>query len=125
MPKRTILAALMILGGGLSAEGAGCVKADPRIESVAPAAGPAGIYAEITGRGFGKDNTVTVGGIVIRHVAVASSVAIACTTAADCRSGVVQTLKVRIPRKLKHGSQRIVVTSGGTASNAASFTVTR
>lgn len=125
MPKRALLAALMILAGGLSAEGAGCVQADPRIESVAPASGPAGIYAEITGRGFGKDNTVTIGGIVIRHVAVASSAAIACTTAADCRPGIVQTLKVRIPRKLKRGSQKIVVTSGGTASNTASFAVTR
>ena len=125
MPRRAILVALMILGGGLSAEGAGCVQADPRIESVAPAAGPAGIYAKITGRGFGKDNTVTIGGIVIRHVAVASSEVIDCSTMTDCRPGLVQTLKVRIPKKLKDGSQKIVVTSGGTASNAANFAVTR
>ena len=125
MPRRAILVALTILGGGLSAEGAGCVQADPLIESVAPAAGPAGIYAEIIGRGFGKDNTVTIGGIVIRHVAVASSAVIDCAAAADCQPGTVQTLKVRIPRKLKHGSQKIVVTSGGTASNAASFAVIR
>lgn len=69
------------------------------IYEITPAAGRVGAWIAIAGANFTCDNTVHIGAAVIRHVGVASAIGIACTTSPSCRSGIRQSLEVRVPRQ--------------------------
>ncbi len=87
-------------------------RASPHISSISPTAGPVspvGSSLTINGSGFGTSasgNTVTIGGV-----------------AATPTSWSDTNIVVPVPGVLLPGFADVIVTSGGTASNAASFLV--
>lgn len=95
----------------------------PFISSIAPSSGPAGTSIELSGRQFLADNTVLFGAVQIRHVGVASAFGIACTSDPNCRSGIVQTLRFKVPAKAAPGPTKVSVKNANGASNAVDFTV--
>lgn len=71
------------------------------LSSVSPASGSVGTNVTLAGFGFTNDNTILFdGSIAVRNASVISSVAIACTTDPDCRSGIRQTLQFTVPSTL-------------------------
>jgi hypothetical protein len=99
------------------------VAVAPIISSISPSSGPAGTGVELTGRQFLADNSVLFGTIEIRHVGVASAYGIACTADPNCRSGIVQTLRFKVPAKAAPGPTKVSVKNANGASDAVDFTV--
>lgn len=108
---------------GFLAVSAAAGMAGPVIDAIAPDAGPVGSSATITGQGFGEENVLTIDGSVTLYVAVASAIAISCTTAPGCKSGIVQSIDFRIPAGLSAGPHTIRISTGGETSNAIMFAV--
>src|SRR5579864_4397201 len=84
-------------------------QSSPTISSLSPASGPIGASVTITGANFGStqgSSSVTVGG-----------------TAAAVNSWSATSISASMPSGLAAGSNNVVVTVNGLASNSAAFTV--
>src|SRR4051794_28957193 len=87
------------------------------IQSIVPGEGRAGSELTITGRGFASDNTVYFGSIAVAHVRIAASAGITCVMGSACRGGIIQTLRVRVPKALPSGPCTVVVKNVSGSSN--------
>ena len=112
------------------------------IYSITPTSGQVGTTVDITGFGFTNDNTINFGGDLIQHVAISSSIAVACTTDPACRGGIRETLEFTVPsalnpscyyseprcliasRQTTPGTYNVSVQNSNGTSNATTFTVT-
>jgi hypothetical protein len=97
--------------------------AAPFIASISPSAGKANTSVTLTGSQFTADNTLVFGTLRVRHIGIESAVGIACTADANCRSGIVQTLKFKVPAKAVPGRTKVSVQNANGTSNAVAFTV--
>ena len=99
--------------------------APPFISSIFPSSGTANTNVSLTGRQFAADNTVVFGKQLIAHVGIASAIGIACTTDPNCRSGIVQTLRFKVPAAAAVGPTEVSVRNANGVSNAVGFTVVK
>lgn len=95
----------------------------PSISSIYPTSGRVGASATLTGRQFRNENTIVFGKVLITHVGIASAIGIACTTDPNCRPGIVQTLKFKVPALGAAGPTKVSVKNANGTSNAVDFTV--
>jgi hypothetical protein len=116
-PTLSLLLFLSVAGGPAGAQTA------PSIESIDPISGRVRTVVTVSGRNFTADNTVEFGGTTIRHVGINSAIAIACAINSTCRSGIIQTLKFKVPPGIRPGPTKVSVKNANGTSNAVDFTV--
>jgi len=95
----------------------------PFISSVSPTAARANASVTLTGGQFTADNTVVFGAVLVRHIHIDSAIGIACTTDLNCRSGIIQSLKFKVPAKATAGPTKVSVKNANGTSNAVAFIV--
>ena len=110
--------------------------------NMTPAQGPTGTTVTITGFGFSNSNTIYMdGSVAAKNLPITSSIAVTCTTAPNCKSGIRQTLTFTVPdslspncpmgmacaqymRLVTPGNYGITVSNGSGISEGLTFTVT-
>lgn len=91
----------------------GVVMASPKLVSVDPNPVNSGDQLTITGQGMEEINEVHIGSTKIEKVSVESSFGITCNTRKNCKSGVMQVIKVSVPKSIKAGKYNLSLSNAG------------